>query len=129
MYRQFPDFEQVIGTASGSHAWIDELDTVLGAREQVLAVVSVASGELDTAHQVNAVVLGRRTRRHRGARRDPAGQLAREHAKVVLDQQLVAGIQPGVDNKASVEKLLGRPSFAGASWRASARRTRALSSL
>jgi outer membrane protein assembly factor BamE (lipoprotein component of BamABCDE complex) len=31
----------------------------------------------------------------------------------VLDQQLVASIQPGVDNKASVEKLLGRPSFAG----------------
>lgn len=25
-------FEQVIGTASGSHAWIDELDTVLGRR-------------------------------------------------------------------------------------------------
>jgi outer membrane protein assembly factor BamE (lipoprotein component of BamABCDE complex) len=35
------------------------------------------------------------------------------HKGMVLDQQLVASIQPGVDNKASVEKLLGRPSFAG----------------
>jgi outer membrane protein assembly factor BamE (lipoprotein component of BamABCDE complex) len=35
------------------------------------------------------------------------------HKGAVLDQQLVASIQPGVDNKASVEKLLGRPSFAG----------------
>ena len=31
----------------------------------------------------------------------------------VIDEQLVATIQPGVDNKASVEKLLGRPSFTG----------------
>ena len=37
----------------------------------------------------------------------------RQHKGVVLDQQLVAGIQPGVDNKESVEKLLGRPSFTG----------------
>ena len=35
------------------------------------------------------------------------------HKGVVLDPQLVTSIQPGVDNKASVEKLLGRPSFAG----------------
>jgi outer membrane protein assembly factor BamE (lipoprotein component of BamABCDE complex) len=35
------------------------------------------------------------------------------HKGAVLDQQLAASIQPGVDNKASVEKLLGRPSFAG----------------
>lgn len=35
------------------------------------------------------------------------------HKGIVLDQQLVGGIQPGVDNKASVEKLLGRPSFTG----------------
>jgi outer membrane protein assembly factor BamE (lipoprotein component of BamABCDE complex) len=35
------------------------------------------------------------------------------HKGVVLDPQLVSSIQPGVDNKASVEKLLGRPSFAG----------------
>ena len=36
----------------------------------------------------------------------------RQHKGVVLDQQLVAGIQPGVDNKESVSKLLGRPTFA-----------------
>lgn len=35
------------------------------------------------------------------------------HKGAVLDPQLTASIQPGVDNKASVEKLLGRPSFAG----------------
>ena len=32
----------------------------------------------------------------------------------MLDIQLASSIQPGVDNKASVEKLLGRPTFAGA---------------
>jgi outer membrane protein assembly factor BamE (lipoprotein component of BamABCDE complex) len=37
----------------------------------------------------------------------------RIHKGVVLDQQLVSTIQAGVDNKASVEKLLGRPSFTG----------------
>jgi outer membrane protein assembly factor BamE (lipoprotein component of BamABCDE complex) len=35
------------------------------------------------------------------------------HKGAVIDQQLVGAIQPGVDNKASVEKLLGRPTFAG----------------
>ena len=37
----------------------------------------------------------------------------RSHKGMVLDQQLVAGVQPGVDNKDSVEKLLGHPSFTG----------------
>jgi outer membrane protein assembly factor BamE (lipoprotein component of BamABCDE complex) len=37
----------------------------------------------------------------------------RVHKGTVLDPQLVTTIQPGVDNKASVQKLLGRPSFAG----------------
>ena len=37
----------------------------------------------------------------------------RAHKGVVLDPQLVSAIQPGVDNKDSVEKLLGRPSFTG----------------
>jgi outer membrane protein assembly factor BamE (lipoprotein component of BamABCDE complex) len=37
----------------------------------------------------------------------------RVHKGVVLDSQMVSGIQPGVDNKDSVEKLLGRPSFTG----------------
>lgn len=37
----------------------------------------------------------------------------RQHKGVVLDSQLAAGIQPGVDNKDSVEKTLGRPSFTG----------------
>ena len=31
----------------------------------------------------------------------------------MLDTQLVSSIQPGVDNQASVEKLLGRPTFVG----------------
>jgi outer membrane protein assembly factor BamE (lipoprotein component of BamABCDE complex) len=37
----------------------------------------------------------------------------RAHKGVVIDPQLATAIQPGVDNKASVEKLLGRPSFTG----------------
>src|SRR5206468_3709745 len=37
----------------------------------------------------------------------------RMHKGAVLDPQLASSIQPGVDNKASVEKLLGRPSFDG----------------
>jgi outer membrane protein assembly factor BamE (lipoprotein component of BamABCDE complex) len=37
----------------------------------------------------------------------------RVHKGVVLDSQMVSAIQPGVDNKDSVEKLLGRPSFTG----------------
>jgi outer membrane protein assembly factor BamE (lipoprotein component of BamABCDE complex) len=37
----------------------------------------------------------------------------RQHKGVVLDPQLMSGIQPGVDNKDSVTKLLGRPSFTG----------------
>ena len=37
----------------------------------------------------------------------------RVHKGTVIDPQIVTTIQPGVDNKASVQKLLGRPSFAG----------------
>ncbi len=37
----------------------------------------------------------------------------RAHKGAVIDPQLASGIQPGVDNKDSVEKTLGRPSFAG----------------
>jgi outer membrane protein assembly factor BamE (lipoprotein component of BamABCDE complex) len=37
----------------------------------------------------------------------------RQHKGAVIDQQLAGSIQPGVDNKASVEKLLGRPTFMG----------------
>jgi len=37
----------------------------------------------------------------------------RVHKGAVVDPQLASAIQPGVDNKASVEKTLGRPSFAG----------------
>ena len=40
-----------------------------------------------------------------------AGVLA--HKGAVIDPQLATSIQPGVDNKASIEKLLGRPSFTG----------------
>lgn len=35
------------------------------------------------------------------------------HKGAVVDAQLASAIQPGIDNKASVEKLLGRPSFTG----------------
>src|SRR6478735_9522320 len=37
----------------------------------------------------------------------------RAHKGVVLDPQVASAIQPGVDNKDSVEKLLGRPTFTG----------------
>lgn len=35
------------------------------------------------------------------------------HKGAIIDLQLASSIQPGVDNKASVEKLLGRPTFTG----------------
>jgi len=35
------------------------------------------------------------------------------HKGAVIDIPLANSIQPGVDNKASVEKLLGRPTFTG----------------
>ena len=37
----------------------------------------------------------------------------RQHKGVVLDPQIASAVQPGVDNKDSVEKALGRPSFVG----------------
>lgn len=37
----------------------------------------------------------------------------RSHKGAVVDSQLASAIQPGVDNKASVEKTLGRPTFTG----------------
>lgn len=37
----------------------------------------------------------------------------RSHQGYVLDQQLVDAIQPGIDNRDSVEKTLGRPTFIG----------------
>jgi len=37
----------------------------------------------------------------------------RAHKGAVLDTQLSGTIQPGVDNKASVQKLLGQPTFVG----------------
>jgi len=30
----------------------------------------------------------------------------------IVDEQLVSSVQPGIDNRASVQKLLGRPTFA-----------------
>ena len=36
------------------------------------------------------------------------------HRGAVIDQQLASAIQPGVDNKDSVAKTLGRPTFTGA---------------
>jgi outer membrane protein assembly factor BamE (lipoprotein component of BamABCDE complex) len=35
------------------------------------------------------------------------------HQGFIADDQLIAGIQPGIDTKSSVEKTLGRPSFVG----------------
>jgi len=37
----------------------------------------------------------------------------REHRGFVLDEQLSQSVQVGVDNKASVSKTLGRPTFVG----------------
>jgi outer membrane protein assembly factor BamE (lipoprotein component of BamABCDE complex) len=37
----------------------------------------------------------------------------RQHRGIVLDPQLASAIQPGVDNKDSVEKAIGLPSFVG----------------
>ena len=37
----------------------------------------------------------------------------REHRGFVLDDQLATAIQVGVDNKESVTKTLGRPTFVG----------------
>ena len=37
----------------------------------------------------------------------------RAHRGSVVDPEIASAIQPGVDNKASVEKTLGRPTFAG----------------
>jgi outer membrane protein assembly factor BamE (lipoprotein component of BamABCDE complex) len=37
----------------------------------------------------------------------------RAHKGAVIDPQLASSIQPGVDNKASVQKLLGTPTLAG----------------
>ena len=42
-----------------------------------------------------------------------AGLTTREHRGYVMDEQLTTGIQVGVDNKQSVEKTLGLPSFTG----------------
>ena len=42
-----------------------------------------------------------------------AGITTREHRGYVMDEQLTTGIQVGVDNKQSVEKTLGLPTFAG----------------
>lgn len=36
-----------------------------------------------------------------------------QHKGVMIDPQVAAAIQPGVDNKDSVEKALGRPTFVG----------------
>jgi outer membrane protein assembly factor BamE (lipoprotein component of BamABCDE complex) len=52
------------------------------------------------------------------------------HQGYLLDQQLIATVQPGVDNKASVQKTLGLPSFTGQfdqnDWYYVARETRQL---
>ena len=37
----------------------------------------------------------------------------REHRGYVIDKELASGIQVGVDNKESVERTLGRPTFTG----------------
>jgi outer membrane protein assembly factor BamE (lipoprotein component of BamABCDE complex) len=42
-----------------------------------------------------------------------AGITTREHRGYVMDEQLTSGIQVGVDNKQSVERTLGLPTFSG----------------
>ncbi len=37
----------------------------------------------------------------------------KDHRGAVIDTELVSAIQPGVDNKDSVSKMLGRPTFTG----------------
>lgn len=37
----------------------------------------------------------------------------RSHQGYIVDNLLVDSVQPGIDNKASVERTLGRPTFAG----------------
>jgi len=37
----------------------------------------------------------------------------RDHQGYIADDQLVAAVQPGVDNRESVERTLGRPTFVG----------------
>ena len=37
----------------------------------------------------------------------------RDHRGFILDEQLAQSVQPGVDNKASVTKTLGSPTFVG----------------
>lgn len=57
------------------------------------------------------------------------GLSVREHRGYVIDEQLTTGIQAGVDNKTSVERTLGQPSFTGTfdqnDWYYVARDTRA----
>ena len=52
------------------------------------------------------------------------------HQGYLVDTQLVATVQPGIDNKESVERTLGRPSFTGqfdnSDWYYVARETRQL---
>ncbi|QIL01503.1 outer membrane protein assembly factor BamE [Sphingomonas sinipercae] len=38
---------------------------------------------------------------------------SRDHRGAVLEKEVYSAIQPGVDNKESVEKTLGRPTFTG----------------
>ena len=49
----------------------------------------------------------------RGGTARAAARRSAQHKGVVLDPQLASAIQPGVDNKDSVEKALGRPTFVG----------------
>lgn len=37
----------------------------------------------------------------------------RDHQGYVADEQLIASVQPGVDNRESVQRTLGRPTFVG----------------
>ena len=52
------------------------------------------------------------------------------HQGYLLDESLVSTVQPGIDNKQSVQRVLGRPSFTGqfddGDWYYIARETRQL---
>lgn len=56
-------------------------------------------------------------------------QRIRDHKGYVVDSQLIGSVQPGIDNRDSVAKTLGRPSFqsefdGGGTWYYFARETR-----
>jgi outer membrane protein assembly factor BamE (lipoprotein component of BamABCDE complex) len=61
---------------------------------------------MKSAHSIAAIAFG-------GAMLLGGCAGVRDHRGAVIDRDLVAAVQPGVDNKDSVTKTLGRPTFTG----------------